>query len=222
MVGFDKKIDLLNDHYKDTCNNCLSDAKKSREWLLLLIVVTLTLSLFQLFSPKDASEAIGKILTKQFDLPSTIDTSFLNSVLWFILLALIIRYYQAVIYIEKLYAYLQITENKINELLGEDLITREGKFYLQGYPHFSNLVHFLYTWIFPLLIILITFIKIYSEFITQNNKIIFLFGFNIVIASLIGVVTILYLLKLHLKPHSSKPKSQVSSVGSKEFKKTKR
>lgn len=211
MVGLDKKLDLLSDHYKDTYNNCLNEARKTREWLLFLILVTLTFSLFQLFSPKDAGDVIGKILSKQFDLPSAIDISFLNSVLWFVFLSLVVRYYQTVVYIEKLYAYLHVIEDKINGLLAEDFITREGKFYLQDYPQFSKFVHFLYTWIFPLLIILIACAKISLECI-QANHFSFLLGFNVAVALLIGIATILYLLKLHFKPRKNKPRDSKISI----------
>ena len=54
----DTKLELLNDHYKDTFAH-LQEFRKLREQLFLLILVAITLMLFQVFSPKEAGDAIG-------------------------------------------------------------------------------------------------------------------------------------------------------------------
>ncbi len=46
----DKKLEVLNDHYKDSFSH-LQELLRTRDKLFFLILITITLMLYQIFSP---------------------------------------------------------------------------------------------------------------------------------------------------------------------------
>ena len=78
-----------------------------------------------------------------------IDISFLGNVIWFATLALVVRYFQAVVHIERQYDYLHSLENRLNKHYGQKAFTREGEAYLSAYPIFSKWTSLLYSVVFP-------------------------------------------------------------------------
>ncbi len=97
-LSYDKKIELLSDHYKDTFAQ-LKDYLKLRDRLFALILVTITLLLFQIYSPDEAGVTIGAFIAKNLEIQNTINIAFVGSVIWFVLLGFVIRYFQTVILI---------------------------------------------------------------------------------------------------------------------------
>lgn len=193
----DTKLEVLNDHYKETYNN-LQEFRKLRERLMAFIIATIALMSFQVFSPTQAGNAIGQFVASQLDLQSSIDTSFLGSIIWFCLLAFVVRYFQTVIHIERQYDYLHNLENLLSKHYDGNAFTREGKSYLKKYPLFSNWAHFLYTTIFPALLIIVVVIKTANE-IKIVSHVSALLIFNSLIALFILVSIVLYLMLIHFK-----------------------
>ncbi len=70
--------------------------------------------------------------------------------------ALIARYFQATLNVERQYGYITRVEQEMTTLYGNDLFAREGKQYLAGYPVFGNLMHWIYSWVFPLAVLALT------------------------------------------------------------------
>ncbi len=70
---------------------------------------------------------------------------------------------QTVVFIERQYKYIHQTEEHLNNLLGEEIVAREGKYYLSKYPLFSDWAWTSYTIIFPSLLIMISLYKILEE-----------------------------------------------------------
>lgn len=191
----DKKLELLNDHYKDTFVY-LKETLRLRDRLFVFILVTITLLLFQLYSPSEAGTTIGAFIAKQLDVQNAVSIAFVGSVIWFALLAFVMRYFQTVIFIERQYKYIHNLEDQLSAHYDDKAFTREGKSYLKNYPMFSDWAYYLYTLIFPLLLIAVVAGKMVNEYVFASG-ISFLLVFNSVIALGIVISTVLYLRMVH-------------------------
>ncbi len=191
-ISDEKKIEILNDHYKDTFSQ-LSKYLEKRERLFSLILVTVVVLLFQLYSPSEANTTIGEFILKKLDLQSTVNIAFVNSVIWFILLGLVVSYFQTIIHIERQYTYVHGLEEQLSKEFHGKAFTREGKSYLKNYPQFDNWMHFIYTLVFPAVLILMVVLKIINEIYSLIGKGISpLLIFNSGIALCIIISTTLY------------------------------
>ena len=193
----EKKIELLCDHYKDTFSH-IKDALKQRDRFFLFVVLLIVLFLFQLYSPKDFGESISALISAQMGVSNKIDLTFLSSLIWFLLLASSIKYYQTVVFIERQYKYLHSLEDYISPFFDGKAFTREGKSYLTNYPKFSHWSSFLYTFFYPVLLIIILLIKLVSEYRIAACVNIFIIANSILFLGVL-ISTILYLLLLHSK-----------------------
>jgi len=193
----DKKIELLCDHYKDTFLH-IKDALKQRDRFFLFVVLLIVLFLFQLYSPKNFGESLSALISSQIGISNKIDLTFVSSLLWFLLLASSIKYYQTVVFIERQYKYLHSLEDYINPFFDGKAFIREGRSYLSNYPIFSHWSSFLYTWFYPVLLIIILLIKLVSEFRTAGY-VNFLIITNSILFLGILISTVLYLFLLHFK-----------------------
>ena len=139
--------------------------------------------LFQIYTPTEASKIISQLVIEQIGLTSQINFLYIQSIIWFILLAIVIKYFQSVIFIERQYSYLHSLENILSEDYKDGAFTREGKSYLNNYPVFLNWASFLYTILFPAILAIVTASKIIgeykqygcSEILVWFNGLIFLF-----------------------------------------------
>lgn len=78
--------------------------------------------------------------------------------LWFVLLCLVVRYFQTNIVVGRQYDYIHKVEDKLNafyDIQGE-MFTREGKSYLGKFQLFSTLSGYLYIIVFPVLLVIVT------------------------------------------------------------------
>jgi len=194
----DTKLEVLNDHYKDSFGH-LQQFIKRRDWLFFLILAVIALMLFQVFSPGEASATISQFISKRLDVSATINITVIGSVMWFGLLGLLLRYFQTLVHIERQYDYIHALEERLNQAFADDrAFTRESKSYLTSYPLFSIWAWFLYTIVFPVLLMTIIVYKIISEAktptITKG-----LFAFDCAAAICIIISTLLYLHLMHFE-----------------------
>ena len=133
----DKKLEILNDHYKDSFSH-LQEFLRTRDKLFFYIIITITLMLYQIFSPLEAKDLIGHLITKALNLDKAVDASFIGSIIWFALLALVVRYFQTVVYIETQYKYIHNLEDQLCPCYNNMAFTREGKTYLKDFKKFSK------------------------------------------------------------------------------------
>lgn len=192
-----KKIELLCDHYKDTFTH-IKDALKLRDKLFICVLILVAIFLFQMYSPNDYGNSISRIISSLLSTSNGIELAFVSTLLWFILLAASIKYYQTVVFIERQYGYIHSLEEIISSYFDDKAFTREGKTYLSNYPKFSNWVFFLYTVFFPLCLIFIVTVKIINEF-SSSESISLLFIVNAIFCLSIIVTTVLYLFLVHSK-----------------------
>jgi len=167
-ISDDAKLEALTDHYKDTFHY-VREYVAIRDRLFLLVLVLLGLQFFQISSPDTSSTAIVDFFKNHLGFQISADKHSLNAILWFALLSVVVRYFQANVYINRQYKYLHVLEDKFTRLFGEKTIIREGKHYLSAYPLFSDWTNCLYTWVFPVLLLLTGGFKIYSDWPGNND-----------------------------------------------------
>jgi len=157
----EKKIEILYDHYKDSFENQKSYLQKRNYYTLICLSLIATLS-FQISNP-DQSNVISNELIKKNIGDIKIDFSYINNVLTFALLWVVIMYYQINFLIEKIYKYIQEIEVRLTKEMKPFEISREGKTYLDHYPWLSEVVHNIYLIGFPMTLIFVSIIKWTTE-----------------------------------------------------------
>lgn len=168
----EKRVELLLDHYKDTFQHILMHWKV-RNRLFVFVLVIIAFMALGLYSPGSLSDLINAYIIKTLgEKAPKFEFEVIGSVVWFLLLSLVIQYYQRSILVDRQYRYIQNLEEQICSDLGGDYVTREGKAYFSStgkaadagkQPLFIRTVGPLYVTIFPLLLIIFVSLKIVHE-----------------------------------------------------------
>lgn len=158
----DKELDVLYDHYKESCST-LSSNLRVRIRLVLAILIVLTLMVFQGTDPDNAntlaSEWLGSQATGNTSLKVHLDPRFISFLLWFALSSLLVQAYQKSLLIEKQANYVRDVEASVDQLLGSWKI---GGMRLKR-PDYFRYSNYLYFWGFLLISTVISFGKLWLE-----------------------------------------------------------
>ena len=132
----DKKLDILNDHYKDTFSHLVSYRKQRDRLLLYLLGVVMILLLYQLF-PDKTVDIISTVASDKADVD--LNLSDIDKILLVMIPVLIFyfiiarRYWQVWNLIEQQYNYLEKIEIELASLYASGIpFTRESKFSYKG------------------------------------------------------------------------------------------
>lgn len=183
--------DNFYDHYKDTFDLQKGYLKK-RDSLTVVLLIMTTVLLLQIQAP-NITQDIANILIKQQAEGLQIDFMYVNSILIFAYLWVVMQYYMIVLLIERSYTYIHYIEKKLSNT-GDYKIQREGVNYLKSYPWLKSLVNQIYKGVFPLLVIVVTVIKFVIEYQQEYEFIIF----DAVILGLVLLLSLLYLSNRYL------------------------
>ncbi|HDL00700.1 MAG TPA: hypothetical protein ENH23_00510 [candidate division Zixibacteria bacterium] len=195
------KLQVLSEHYSHTFDFLQTHLKK-RDHLFLSTLLLLVVMLFQIYTPAEASNLLAQLIEKKLEVKTKIDLMYIQSIIWFVLLSVVIKYFQSVIFIERQYNYLHALEEQLSSEYNETAFTREGKSYLNNYPVFLNWASFLYTMLFPAILAVIITAKIVSEHQQYGiNEV--LVWFNVLIYIFIVISLALYLYGIHVKQKST-------------------
>lgn len=129
----EKKLDILNDHYKDTFSHLVSYRKQRDRLLVYLSVIVGIMFLYQFFPDKTAT-TISEIISEKTEIALDSDISL---VILFSLSPLFIilgrRYWQVWNLIESQYDYLEKLETELASLFSSGVpFTRESNFSFKG------------------------------------------------------------------------------------------
>ncbi len=199
----EKKVEILYDHYKDSFEHQKKNLMR-RNYYSLICLGIIFLFAFQIQNSEQTTLMADELIKKNiFDIK--IDFIYINNILTFSFLWIIILYYQIVILIEKQYDYLHNLEESISKEIAPYKITREGKTYLDNYPKLSSLIHFIYTIIFPILICVVAFSKLKFEYNSisepfKNGH----FLLNALFLFTVLISTFLYLSHIHFNDFKKK------------------
>lgn len=197
-ISEEKALDILYDHYKDSFSY-VSKYLLQRERIFAIVLVVVFLQFLQFSFAEQYLAAFNTFVERQFDFAFIFNQSFLDSLLWFLLLSTSLRYFQINILINRQYSYIHSLEEKISKKTGtENFIQRESQGYLQDYPLFLDWVHVLYTWVFPILLIVVAVTKIALE-VTAAKQLSWSLTVSGIFFLLIIITSILYLAHIHKK-----------------------
>lgn len=168
-VSDEKLFESLCSHYKDSYDIHLS-TRKEREIIFYALIAITGLFYFQTSDLNVVNTIISDALKETGGITLDKKSGVIPTLIWLILFAVSTKYYQIHTRIEREYAYLHKLEAIINPVYNNSsqnshsaAFTREGKSYLQSYPLISNVVHYFYNLIFPIIIITAVISRIYKE-----------------------------------------------------------
>ena len=194
-----KKAELLLDHYKDTFQLILYHWKV-RNRLFIYILIILALLGLDAYAPGTLSKLVNGYIAKKAEKPPTLQFEVIGTLGWFLLLSLVIQYYQRSIFVDREYRYIQRLEEQICAEMGADYVTREGKAYFSRrgradeggkQPVFIRGVGPIYVYAFPILLMTFVGWKIIRDCCPPDWP----FGIlNIAIAGVLIVYNIFYLI----------------------------
>lgn len=200
---------LLLDHHKDTFQNILCQWKL-RNRLFIFVLLLLAIIAFDTSSPGAIAGLLNNYLTKAVgnaqNQSPVFDFKVIGAAIWFLLLSLVIGYYQRSIVVDRQYQYIAKLEEQICEEMGGDFITREGKAYLSktgAYiegeeaqrPLFVRAVGPLYTIFFPLVLTVFVVFKLITEDLPAPRE--FTDYVNLLIGLMIIAYNIFYVIWVH-------------------------
>jgi hypothetical protein len=191
----DVKLTVLSEHYRDT-QKILENNVKARDQYFFFTLVILAVMAFQLFSPHQSGNVLNEFIKDKLGTETSVSLVYITSILWFSLLAILVRYFQIVINLEKQYNYMHTLEGVLSREYSSKVFTREGKSYLKAYPRFSEWMHIVYRYIFPVLFVIAVTIKITGDWAALKDSVIPQ-ALNGSIYAMIIVSTILYSYSLY-------------------------
>jgi len=160
-VKNEKSLELYYDHYKDTFSY-LRVYIATRDKVFYITLGLLILIFFQSNNPDVAKNISAVLVKKNIGDSIYINVNFVNSLLLFAFLSLIIKYFQLTLLIERQYPYLHAIEEELTANLGVK-ITREGKSYVEAYPIVLSVIHRIYSLLFPGVLVSVVVVKFLNE-----------------------------------------------------------
>ncbi len=154
-------IDWLYDHYKQT-DELRIEAQNRRNKSFLLLCILEAVSFLVIVQPElvwfNVIESIHASLAASLIITNTI----LQSLLWVVIVYVLIRYVQDVLYIERQYRYQERLERKLFQQSGYEM-NRESGNYSSDYPIVLNLIDIFYKMFCPVLFFVLNLIRIVQE-----------------------------------------------------------
>ncbi len=195
------KLQILSEHYTHTFD-FLQPHLRKRDRLFIGVLLLIIIMLFQIYTPDEASSVIAQLISDKLNLKTHINFLYIQSVIWFVLLAIVIKYFQSVVFIERQYDYIHALENILSNEYSDGAFTREGDAYLSDYPAFLKWASFLYTILFPAILLVVVTSKIIIEY-KQYGRAEILIWFNALIYISVFISVALYLYVIHFKKKKS-------------------
>ena len=98
-------LDVLYDHYKETFS-LSKEAQGRRNKSFVILCVLEAVSFLLLIRPEMAFELILKGINKDIETPLQLSNTIIQTLIWLLIVYVMIRYIQDMLYIERQYTYL--------------------------------------------------------------------------------------------------------------------
>ena len=190
-------LELLYDHYKETFR-LSKEAQTRRNKTFIVLCILEAFSFLLLVRPEKAFELILQGINKELDMTLQLSNTIIQTLLWLLIAYSLIRYIQAMLYIERQYIYLDNLEKEINNLGTIKIFVREGANYQKDYPMALNFIDLFYKMLMPILFALINSVRIYREW-TILDKVTISLICDIVLFVSIFVIDWFYFFEIHPK-----------------------
>lgn len=157
-----------------------------RDRFTIYILLTIVVYALLMSYPQTLTQTVDSYVKETMNFGGTlINFGILNTGLIYLLLWLLMQYYQVCLTIEKWYDYLYSLEEKLST---QDFkISREGKSYADSYPVLKNCVNFLYTWVLPIGIALMSGLRVWDLLKNSSSS-----WIDVVGLLLVAIVSLLY------------------------------
>jgi hypothetical protein len=167
---------------------------------MLFVLLSLSGFAFEGIFPSTSRAAVNGYIDHAYGVALQLNESFVGTTVWYLLLIFSLRYFQIAVFVERQHRYIHGLEEKLNTKLGEELITRENKSYLDKYPVFSDWMWLIYTAIFPLVLVTVGAVKIVVEMMASQISVhSFTLELDGLAALLLSISTFIYLFTIHKK-----------------------
>ncbi len=117
-----------------------------------------------------SDRVIGVLLQRLAGQEIKLDAGALAVLLWFVQFALIVRYFQTTMTVERQYRYIARVEKEMCALYGGEVLARESASYLANYPKFSDWIHLVYSRVFPFALAFIVCWSVVPEFESRGFR----------------------------------------------------
>jgi hypothetical protein len=197
-LNANESASLLAQHYQESFS-IIRQLEKERNRLFVYLVSGIALIYLVLFESIQLVKLVSGLSERLFGAEFSITLNILQTFLCAILLWLTMRYFQVTIHIERQYNYLHEMEDLLNSFFpGTKAFTREGKSYLEKYPAFSCLIWVFYTWLFPVLMVIVITIRGIIEWTIAEVGLVQHIIDSVIYTAII-ITVVLYLLCVHRK-----------------------
>ena len=138
MEDRDIYLEALNDHYKETFSY-QREYLKQRDSLFTYVLFVFA-GMFILMTGADfAYSALANVTNEKLGVIIEINSRVIDTLLWFVLFSIVVKYYQISIVIERQYVYLKLIEAELNGIINKNYIfQREGNTYADYYKIFPR------------------------------------------------------------------------------------
>ena len=156
------KLEVLYDHYKESF--ALSkEAQSRRNKSFVVLCILEAVSFLILIKPEEIFELNNASIRKEVDTALVIGSAVLQTLIWIMIVYVMIRYVQDVLYVERQYDYLCRLEKEISKAASVRVFDREGKNYSRQVSMVSNIVDLFYKMLMPVFFASINTIHIRKE-----------------------------------------------------------
>ena len=155
-----ERLSVLYDHYRDSFAT-LQRTRAARDRYLYLALAVLAVALFDFALPQGFEVLVADTLKSQIPFATALDVGYLSSLLLFLLLGFAIRYCQSALAIQRQDACLRKLEALLSSHLG-GAFSPEGDAQIDS-PFFLEWAHYLYSFLFPLLLAGFTVVWTYRQ-----------------------------------------------------------
>ena len=190
-------LETYYDHYKETYSlNKEFQSYRNRNYVLLCILEGI--AFMMIWNPDLICGILNDTARNELKTAIQISNSILQTLNWFFILYILVRYIQNTLYIERGYLYIDKLEKQIQLLLNEDgsntCFNREGKNYLQDYLIVLNLIDLFYKFLSPLAFTIINSVHIWFEWGHRKNSV--AFSCDLLVFIVTTILTVLFVIKL--------------------------
>jgi hypothetical protein len=157
-----EKLRLLAEHHRDSVNDLRAGISR-RDRLFLVVVALLAGMLFLTHAPTQGFSTINQFIQNKTGITTAFESETLGTLLWFLLLGTVLKYFQTVAYVEGQYDYIGLLEKKLSLNLPLPFYSREGEHYAANERGIQTWAWFIYSGAFPVILGLVGGWKILSE-----------------------------------------------------------
>lgn len=158
-----ERLSLLAEHFRETFAH-QRDYIRRRDLAFGLAVLGGVLLAVRVSDMSASDRVVGALISRLVGENLALGGGVLVVLLWFVQFALVVRYFQAAMTVERHYGYIEKLEAEMCRLYGADVLARESASYLANYPKFSDWIHFVYTRIFPATLALLVVAGVVPEY----------------------------------------------------------